>query len=326
MVECPVAGKERRPFAPPIVLTLVLTVVLLILAGCASSSDKATQRDGAAMAGNWVSVQRGDTLGELARRGGVPLERLQRFNPGVDSRKLAVGQRLLMPTHNERAPANGPYRYQIRPGDTYSSIARRFNTRASRVQAANPGMSATALKVGQIIAVPLTGSGSTGQASTGGAKASDTKTSDTTKTRSASAATRTASLPDPGNLPASARRWPWPLQDYRIVRRFGSDSRGTLQPMLLATERGARAQSVADGDVRFADGMRQLGQVVIVHHADNIQSVYALCEEPLVGNGDRVKRGDEVCEVGYSSANERFDLLFDLRHGGKPIDPRRVLH
>jgi len=289
-------------------------MVLLMLAGCAASPDAAMQRNDHATAGNWVSVQRGDTLGELARRGGVPLERLQRFNPGVDSRNLAVGQRLLMPTHNERAPANGPYRYQIRPGDTYSSIARRFNTRASRVQAANPGLSATALKVGQIIEVPLGGSGYTRRASSSGSQATP-----------ASAAPRTASLPDPGNLPASARQWPWPLQDYRIVRRFGSDSRGTLQPMLLATERGARAQSVADGDVRFADSMRQLGQVVIVHHADNIQSVYALCEEPLVGDGDRVKRGDEICDVGYSNANERFDLLFDMRHGGKPIDPRRVL-
>lgn len=299
--------------------------MLMLLAGCASSADRATQRDGTAMAGSWISVQRGDTLGELARRGGVPLERLQRFNPGVDSRRLTVGQRLLMPTHNERAPANGPYRYQIRPGDTYTSIARRFNTRASHVQAANASISATALKVGQIIAVPLNGgSGATSQANTGGGKASDTKTR-VTKTSPASASTRQASLPDSGNLPASARRWPWPLQDYRIVRRFGNDSRGTLQPMLLATERGARATSVADGDVRFADSMRQLGEVVIVHHADNIQSVYALCEEPLVANGDRVSRGDEVCEVGYSNANERFDLLFDLRHGGKPIDPRQVL-
>lgn len=314
MAERPVAGKGRRPFALSIARAIILILLLILLVGCASSADRATRRDGTVIAGSWISVQRGDTLGQLARRAGVPLERLQRFNPGVDSRKLAVGQRLLIPTHNERAPANGPYRYQIRPGDTYSSIARRFNTRTSRVQAANPGMSATALRVGEIITVPLDGAGSASRASTGSAK-----------TSGVSASTRQASLPDPGNLPASARQWPWPLQDYRVVRRFGSDSRGTLQPMLLATERGARAQSVADGDVRFADSMRQLGQVVIVHHADNIQSVYALCDEPLVANGDRVSRGDEVCEVGYSNAEQRFDLLFDLRHGGKPVDPRRVL-
>lgn len=312
MAQRPVAGKGR--------LALALTLVALLLGGCASrpdSGDGAVTRDAAAAAesGSWVVVQRGDTLGEIARRGGVPLERLQRFNPDADSRRLAVGQRLLMPTHQERAPSGGPYRYQVRPGDTYSSIARRFGTRSSRIQAANPGVQPTALRVGQLIQVPVSAAG-------GGRAAS---TSSTSGSSQASSPPARASLPDPGDLPRSARNWPWPLEDYRVVRAFGSDSRGTLQPMLLATGQGAQARAVADGEVRFADSMRQLGQVVILHHADNLQSVYALCERLLVSNGDRVSRGTPVCEVALSNASERHDLLFDLRHGGKPIDPRRVL-
>ncbi|BBI51316.1 hypothetical protein HORIV_37370 [Vreelandella olivaria] len=73
-----------------------------------------------------MQVQRGDTLGKLAARANVPLERLERFNPGVNARRLEIGQRLLIPTQQERAPSGGPYRYQIRPGDTFSSIARHF--------------------------------------------------------------------------------------------------------------------------------------------------------------------------------------------------------
>lgn len=313
MAERPVAGQGR--------LALALTLIVLLLAGCAGRGGETQRSSDPGIAGQWVTVQRGDTLGAMARRGGVPLERLQRFNPGVDSRRLAVGQRLLMPTQQERAPSGGPYRYQIRPGDTYAGIARRFNTRASRIQVANPGVAPTALRIGQIIQVPLADGTSSARRSAGSSGGGSRHSA----SGGTSAPPARASLPDPGDLPASARHWPWPLDDYRVVRRFGADGRGTLQPMLLATARGARAESVADGEVRFADSMRQLGQVVIVHHADNLQSVYALCERPLVSSGDRVSRGDEVCEVGYSNATERFDLLFDLRHGGKPIDPRRVL-
>ncbi|MDI5984975.1 LysM peptidoglycan-binding domain-containing protein [Halomonas sp. M4R5S39] len=313
MAERPVAGQGR--------LALALTLIVLLLAGCAGRGGETQRSSDPGIAGRWVTVQRGDTLGAMARRGGVPLERLQRFNPGVDSRRLAVGQRLLMPTQQERAPSGGPYRYQIRPGDTYAGIARRFNTRASRIQAANPGVEPTALRIGQIIRVPLAGGSSNARRNAGSSGGGSRHSA----SGGTSAAPARASLPDPGDLPASARNWPWPLDDYRVVRRFGADGRGTLQPMLLATARGARAASVADGEVRFADSMRQLGQVVIVHHADNLQSVYALCERPLVSSGDRISRGEEVCEVGYSNATERFDLLFDLRHGGKPIDPRRVL-
>ncbi|TNH16076.1 LysM peptidoglycan-binding domain-containing protein [Halomonas sp. BL6] len=292
-----------------------------MLVGCAGSSPSSSgQRVPAAsstssISGDWIVVRRGDTLGQLAARANVPLERLERFNPGVDPRRLAVGQRLLIPTQQERAPSGGPYRYQIRPGDTFSGIARHFGTTSGRIQSANQGTSPTGLRVGQIISVPLSSAART-------TPSSQRNGSRSTSSSSASS----APTPAPSaSLPASARRWPWPLEDYRVVRRFGADSRGTLQPMLLATQEGARAKAVASGEVRFADSMRQLGDVVIVHHADNLQTVYALCERILVRVGDQVSAGDELCEVGQSNATQRYDLLFDLRQGGKPIDPRQVL-
>lgn len=310
MAQRPVAEQGRLTRLAPL-------VIALLLAGCAGQgpspapSQRSASVAGSSIAGNWISVQRGDTLGSIARRAGVPLLRLQRFNPGVDARNLAVGQRLLVPSHQERAPSGGPYRYQVRPGDTYSAVARRFDTNAQRIQSANPGVRATDLKVGQVIQVPL-----------GGRSVASRSASSNSGTSTPS---RSASLPDPGPLASNARGWPWPLDDYRVVRRYGKDSRGSLQPMLLATDEGARAKAVADGQVRFADGMRQLGQVVIVHHADNLQSVYALCDDLLVKQGQQVSRGTPLCVVGKHASTGRHDLLFDMRHGGKPIDPDTIL-
>jgi len=283
----------------------MLLVAALLLIGCAGRGGEAPPDS--ALAGAWITIQRGDTLGAIARRAGVPLVRLERFNPGVDARRLAVGQRLLVPGQDERAPSGGPYRYRVRPGDTYSAIARRFGASSQRLQAANPDLPPTRLAVGQLIEVPL------------GAATAATRAS----SPAASAKPAGKRLPDPGKLPGAARGWPWPLEAYHVIRPFGSDGRGTLQPMLLATDTGSRARAVADGEVRFADSMRQLGQVVIVHHADNLQSVYALCASPLVTSGETVTRGSVVCEVGQQQG--RPTLLFDLRHGGKPIDPARVL-
>ncbi|MBZ0330316.1 M23 family metallopeptidase [Halomonas sp. ANAO-440] len=312
MAQCPLAGKGR---SARLALTLA---ILLWLAGCASSGSSGdVQRSGdPGIAGSWVTVQRGDTLGSIAARADVPLARLQRFNPDANPNRLAVGQRLLVPTQQERAPSGGPYRYQVRPGDTYSGIARRFSTTSARIQSANPGIEPTRLRVGQVIQVPLQG---------GPARSAPAAASRPQSGAGSSATRSTPPATDTSSLPSSARNWPWPLDDYRVVRPFGSDSRGTLQPMLLATGSGAKAKAVADGDVRFAGSMRQLGRVVIVHHADNLQSVYALCDSILVDDGARISRGTPLCEVGYSNSTERYDLLFDLRLGGKPIDPRRVL-
>jgi septal ring factor EnvC (AmiA/AmiB activator) len=110
-----------------------------------------------------------------------------------------------------------------------------------------------------------------------------------------------------------------------VVRRYGKDDRGRLQPMLLAAQQGDEAQAVASGEVSFADTMRQLGQVVIVHHDNNLQSVYALCDKVSVSTGQRVKPGDALCRVAKNPDSERFDLLFDMRRNGKPIDPGRLL-
>ncbi|WP_404341667.1 LysM peptidoglycan-binding domain-containing protein [Vreelandella venusta] len=316
------AGKRRlagQPQRPRLGHWLTICVLASVLTGCASSAPTPSQRvpaasSASAIGGNWVEIRRGDTLGQLAARANVPLERLERFNPGVDPRRLIVGQRLLIPTQQERAPSGGPYRYQIRPGDTFSGIARHFGTTTGRIQSANQGTSATALRVGQVISVPLSSTARTASSSS--------------SSNASSTANRSAPTPAPtpsASLPASARRWPWPLEDYRVVRRFGADSRGTLQPMLLATQEGARAKAVAPGEVRFADSMRQLGEVVIIHHADNLQTVYALCERILVRVGDQVSAGDELCDIGQSNTTQRYDLLFDLRQGGKPIDPRQAL-
>ncbi|SHL92302.1 LysM peptidoglycan-binding domain-containing protein [Vreelandella subglaciescola] len=288
-------------------------LLLCLLAGCATDSTNATPAKTASstsLGGHWVSIQRGDTLGVLAKRAGVPLVRLKRFNPGVRARKLEVGQRILVPTRRERAPSGGPYRYQIRPGDTYTGVARHFGARASRLQAANPGASPSALRVGQLIKVPLAGASSASKSPTRQATSSSTRTS-------------------PANtsaLPSSAGSWPWPLDDYRVVRRYGKDDRDRLQPMLLAAQQGDEAQAVAPGEVSFADTMRQLGQVVIVHHDNNLQSVYALCDKVSVSTGQQVKAGDALCRIAQNEDSGRFVLLFDLRRNGKPIDPDRLLN
>lgn len=279
---------------------VALILLLALLGGCAGGPGGSSWRGGV-VAGNWFTIARGDTLGEIARRADIPLVRLQRFNPGVKARHLAIGQRILVPSRRERAPSGGPYRYQIRPGDTYYSIAQYFGTTAGRIQAANHSLDPSDLKVGQLIEVPLQGSGSS--------------------PRNAPA----ARLPDPGPLPKQTGDWAWPLVNYRIVRHFGADSRGALQPMLLATQPGSVAKAVADGQVRFANSMRQLGKVVIVHHPNNLQSVYALCSVLKVHEGQSVETGMPICTVGYSGDTQRYDLLFDVRHGGKPIDPRKVL-
>lgn len=91
MDQLTLAGKRylaRSPQRPRLSHWLTICVLASVLTGCASSAPSSSQRvpaasSASAIGGNWVEVRRGDTLGQLAARADVPLERLERFNPGL---------------------------------------------------------------------------------------------------------------------------------------------------------------------------------------------------------------------------------------------------
>jgi LysM repeat protein len=58
-----------------------------------SSSSSSSSRSGKLSKSVYV-VKRGDTLGGIADKTGVPVERLQELNPGIDQFSLVAGQRI----------------------------------------------------------------------------------------------------------------------------------------------------------------------------------------------------------------------------------------
>ena len=52
-----------------------------------------------------VSIRRGDTLTAIAQRNRVSLTSLRSANPGINARKLQIGQKLALPHHYDRFEA-----------------------------------------------------------------------------------------------------------------------------------------------------------------------------------------------------------------------------
>lgn len=85
-------------------------------------------------------IRRGDTIYALARHYGVGSDLIMEFNPGLNPRRLTVGSRVRIPLMRKMPPFRGdvPRRepvvyersveYEVRRGDTLSSIAREYRT------------------------------------------------------------------------------------------------------------------------------------------------------------------------------------------------------
>lgn len=103
------------------------------------------------------TIRSGDTLFALARRFGTTVEAILDANPGIDPEALRVGQIICIPRPAPEPPDEcpaGTRPYTVRSGDTFYSLARRFNTTIAALRRANPDVDPDNLQIGQVICIP----------------------------------------------------------------------------------------------------------------------------------------------------------------------------
>jgi septal ring factor EnvC (AmiA/AmiB activator) len=115
----------------------------------------------------------------------------------------------------------------------------------------------------------------------------------------------------------------WPVSG-RLVARFGEARAGGVRwdGVLVETERGAPVKAVCQGRVIYADWLPGLGLLAIVDHGDGYLSLYGHNERLYKAAGEEVATGDTIAAAGDSGGSARPELYFEIRKGGKPVDPR----
>jgi septal ring factor EnvC (AmiA/AmiB activator) len=115
----------------------------------------------------------------------------------------------------------------------------------------------------------------------------------------------------------------WPVSGH-LVARFGDARAGGVRwdGVLVATERGAPVKAVCQGRVIYADWLPGLGLLAIVDHGDGYLSLYGHNERLYKAAGEPVAAGDTIAAAGDSGGSPRPELYFEIRKGGKPVDPR----
>ena len=79
--------------------------------------------------------------------------------------------------------------------------------------------------------------------------------------------------------------------------------------------------AAADGVVVYSGaGLIGYGELIIIQHSDRYLSAYGHNRKRLVQEGEQVKSGQQIAEMGKSGA-ERHMLHFEIRRDGKPTDP-----
>ena len=116
--------------------------------------------------------------------------------------------------------------------------------------------------------------------------------------------------------------WAWPAKG-KVIKQFNRE-RGS-NGIDIAGMIGAEVKAAYDGLVVYAgSGLRGYGELIIVQHNDVYLSAYAHNSRLLVNEGEAVRRGEVIAELG-STATKSPRLHFEIRRNGKPINPLNLL-
>lgn len=269
---------------------LVIGIALsVLLVGCSSSPSggvRVVDRNG-----NTVTQRAPVTTGQYAVRRGDTLFSIA-FRYGWDWKALAA--------RNDIPPP-----YTIRPGQTI-----RFDGRSNSTSTAV----AAAPVVARPVATTTTSSSGSGSVKTT-VIAKPVEVVPVVIPPSATAQSGAA-----GKSPSG---WGWPSSGV-LIGKFSSN--GSLNKGIdIAGDLGQPVLAASDGSVVYAgSGLRGYGELIIIKHSDTYVSAYGHNRRLLVREGQQVKAGQTIAEMG-STGTDRVKLHFEIRRQGKPVDPLQFL-
>ena len=114
----------------------------------------------------------------------------------------------------------------------------------------------------------------------------------------------------------------WPVKGAVFTSGFGPRGRRKHKGIDLAHKPGTPIYSVAAGVVVYSDNkQRGYGNLVIIRHRRGVLSVYAHNKRNLVDEGDSVRQGAKIAELGNTGRSTGPHLHFELRVKGRAVNP-----
>lgn len=204
---------------------------------------------------------------------------------------------------------SGPV-HVVQEGETLYGIARHYGVDVDELMDKNEISDPRTLAVGRELALPPQ------RQAAGG-----------TPTRTASAVQLARPADPPPAAAASARGLPplrWPVKGV-VNSRFGPRSGSRHDGIDIGAPEGTPIHAAASGEAIFSGVQRGYGNLIILRHEGGWVTIYAHNRKNLVREGERVREGQVIGEVGRTGRATGPHVHFEVRNGTKPIDPQSVL-
>jgi murein DD-endopeptidase MepM/ murein hydrolase activator NlpD len=235
----------------------------------------------------------------------------------------------------------------VRPHDTLSSIAARYDVPVSTIVQLNGVSDASRIYTGESLRIPATSqetrvavlSEATDAAAPNYApppKPIEVRklppvTTATTATAAPPVAPRlsqtVAQAQVPGvSRPGDAPKFVWPVSGP-VILPFGNTGGGERNDGInIAASEGTPIHAAASGTVTYVGNeLRGYGNLVLIQHDDGYVTAYAHAESVSVHRGDHVDKGQVIGLAGATGEVDRPQLHFEIRKDMQPVNPKQLL-
>lgn len=122
-------------------------------------------------------------------------------------------------------------------------------------------------------------------------------------------------------------RFTWPVpQFYKISSHFGKRGNKHHDGIDIPAPKGTPIISVDNGVVVYSDnGIRGYGNMIVVSHSNDLFTVYAHNNKNKVDKGEKVRKGQQIAEVGNTGRSSGPHLHFEIRVKNKVRNPAQFL-
>ncbi len=268
---------------------LLLAALVWLLGGCAGSQPKGDEKQQRiVVTPQMYKVRRGDTLSSIAWRYQLDYRSLAQWNKLSAPYTIHPGQRLVL------NPPPGWVGIPPLPKGDYPKVGEQVPT-SRPVAKTYPYTPPPAAPVASGTAA----------------------TSPVAKPAPRTSATPAAPIrPTPEPM-----HWIWPTKG-KIVRGFEP---GRSSGVDIAGVEGQSVVAAAAGEVVYSgSALKGYGELIIIRHTENILSAYGHNRRRYVVEGEKIRQGQLIAEMGSTDAKVPL-LHFEIRYNGKPVDPRRYL-
>ncbi len=302
--------------------------------------------------GTPITVGQNDTLESLSKRYGVPAAAILQANAIASPSGIRPGQKLVIPRSSTTAAVttSGPPAtrvttgqtaqaqigtHVIAPGETLTSIARRYHVSLNDLARANSIEPYARIRMGDKLTIPdQTGATRTSAVTRPQAQAKPApvqKMAAAETQQTARALTPAADVSDDDETGktanASSPAFRWPVRG-RIIAAFGPKPNGQQNDGInLAVPEGTPIKAADDGVVAYSGNeLKGYGNLVLIRHANGFVTAYAHASELMVKRGDQIKRGQVIARSGQTGTVTSPQLHFEIRKGASPVDPTQYLN